>query len=394
MSNTLNVCLYNAEPSSSVELTKQIASLNFVRLIGEATGPIELANALAGPGLDIIFFHLDPEPGEVIEIIDQVSTRHSNIALIAISHKTSPEAILAPMRAGCEQYVCEPIESADLAAAVSRVTARRAQSRKKSNVIAVVGSSGGAGTTTIASNLALEIGHLTDHQCALIDLDLQFGDAAMNFDLDPKYSIYDLADTTGGIDASVLDSTMSVMQCKVSLLARPERMEQADAITPDVVYRVIEVIGSQHECVVLDMPRIVNPVTMAAFAHTDRVLIVAQALVPSIRNAHRLYESLASHGIPKERLEVVLNRFDSSSGRVTAKDVEELIKPVFASIPNDYQFVAKSLDFGRPVAAMDRTNSIRKAIRTMAKKLVTETVSASETTQPAAKRGLFNRLLR
>lgn len=392
MSNILHVCLYNTDPKAAKELTGHIGALNFVRLIGEVTTPLDLANALTGPGVDLIFFHLDPNPDAVLEVIEQVTNRHPEIALVAISQNTKPESILAPMRAGCEQFVCKPIDPADLASAVSRVTSKRLLTKRKSRCLAVVSASGGAGATSIACNLALEIGHLTDHQCALADLDLQFGDVALNFDLEPKYTSYDLAESLSGMDASILASSMAVLQCKVSVLARPDRVEQAEYVSPDVVHRVIELLTASHENVVLDVPRRLDTSSMAAFTQADHVLIVCQLLVPSIRNAKRLHDALRGCGIPAERLEIIVNRFDSGSGRINLKDIEELIKPVFATIPNDYQFVARSLDFGRPVAAIDGNNAIRKALRSMAKKFTVE--PRQDQNQPnQGKKGLLTRLL-
>jgi pilus assembly protein CpaE len=294
------------------------------------------------------------------------------------------------MRAGCEQFVCEPIDAADLANAVGRVSSKRLFVRKKSKCICVVGSSGGAGATSIACNLALEIGHMTDKQCALADLDLQFGDVATNFDWEPKYSIHDLAESIGGLDASVLTSTLSVLQCKVSLLARPQRVEQAEQVTPDVVHRVIELLAFTHEYIVVDVPRRIDGSTTAALGQADVVIVVCQLLVPSIRNAKRLVDTLADGGIPRERMEIVVNRCDSGSGRITTKDVEELIKPVYATIPNDYQFVARSLDFGRPAAALDRNNPVRKAIRGIARKITAE---PADETKGQERKGFLDRLL-
>ena len=73
---------------------------------------------------NLVFFHLDPNPKPVVEVIDQVSTSHPGVAMIAVSHQTDPHVILGPMRAGCDQFVCEPIDHADLAQAVTKVASQ------------------------------------------------------------------------------------------------------------------------------------------------------------------------------------------------------------------------------------------------------------------------------
>ncbi len=392
MSNLLHVCIYNAEPESSKTLQAQIGSLNFVRLVGEVGSPDELANLLHRATVNLVFFHLDPDPEPIVEVIDGVSTKYPELALVAISHKSGPDAILAPMRAGCDQFVCEPIDHNDLANAVARVASRRLLSNTKSRCICVVGASGGAGATSIACNLALEIGNIVDRDCALVDLDLQFGDVALNFDCEPRYTMYDLAESGSELDRSILSTTVTTLPCKVALLARPETIEQADNITPEIIHRVLELLTGVYENVVIDVPGHFDVRTIAAMGQADLILVVCQLQVPSLRNAKRFMDTLKHMGVPEERIEVVINRSDGRSGRLTEQHVEETMKKaVFASVPNDYQFVARSIDFGRPIAALDRNSPVRAAIRKMARKIVSgPTVAPPEKEQ---RKGLFSRLL-
>lgn len=392
MSNLLRVCLYNTEPEASQELGSRLRELNFVRLAAEVDNPEKLAQAIEETEISLIFFHLDPDPGPVVDVIDQVAACYPNVALIAVSHQTSPEAILAPMRAGCDQFVCEPIDSTDLARAVGRVASKRLLSQPASRCICVTGASGGSGATSIACNLALEIAQLTERECALVDLDLQFGDVAVNFDCEPKYTLYDLAAAGADIDQSILSSTLNTLPCRVAILSRPDMIEQQEVVTPDTIHRVLEMLKGNYESIVIDVSRHMNPVTAATCAQADMILIVCQLLVPSIRNAKRYYDALQRLGVPEERMEVVVNRSDGRSGRVGTKDIEETIKkPVYACIPNDYQFVARSIDLGRPIAALDQNSPVRTAIRKMAKKLVA--VPGSEKRGGQNRRGFFGRLL-
>jgi len=392
MSNLLHVCIYNTEAQSSQELQTQVSALNFVRIVAEVGSPDAFAKVLNNATVNLVFFHLDPNVAEVLEVIDHVSTKYPELALIAISHQTDPEAILAPMRAGCDQFVCEPIEHNDLANAVARVASRRMLSNTKSRCICVVGAGGGAGTTSIACNLALEIGNLTDRDCALVDLDLQFGDVALNFDCEPRYTIHDLAESGNELDRAVLSTTVTTMSCKVALLSRPESIEQCEAITPEVIHRVLELMTVVYENVVVDLPGRFDIQTIAAMGQADLILILCQLNVPNLRNAKRFYDTLIRMGVPEERIEIVVNRSDGRSGRITEADVVATVKkPVFATIPNDYQFVARSIDFGTPIASQDRNSPVRSAIRKMARKIVVEPVA-----KPVVKeerKGIFSRFL-
>ncbi len=391
MNHLLRVCVYNLDPEASQELGEAIGSLNFVRLVGEATSPEELADALHDGKINLVFFNLDPDPEPVLEIIEQVAARYPDVALLAIGSRTDPESILAPMRAGCDQFVCRPIDLSDLGTAVSRVAAKRFAVQHKSRVICVSGVSGGMGATSIACNLAMEIGLATDRPCALVDLDLQFGAVASNFDAEPKYTIYDLAVAGADLDEAVLESALCELPCKVSVLARPFDVEHAATVTPESLYRIFELLMQTFENIVVDVPRDINPNATTAFTHADTILLVTQLMVPSIRNAKRYRDALANLGVPDDRIAFIINRCGGRGhGRVTVKDFEETIgRPPFGTIPNDYQFVARSIDFGRPIAALDQNSPVRVAIQKIAKRLITDDHSEPQ----EEKGGLLRRLL-
>lgn len=391
MSSQLHACLYNTEPESTQELMDHIRSLKFIRMVGEVSTSDELIGAITEGSVKLVFFHLDPNSKAIVNVIDHISTRFPDLALIAVSHQSDPMAIIGPMRAGCDQFVCEPIDDVDLAHAVTRVVTRRFSGGPRSKCICVTGTSGGAGTTTIACNLAMEIGNLVDRECALIDLDLQFGDVASNFDSEPRYNLFDLAESADQLDRSILMSAIESLPCKVAILSRPEVIEQSELVTTDVIRHVIDMMRGIYENLVIDLPSQITSQTTAALEQADLVLIVCQLLVPSIRNAKRYGDMLLRSGMPEDRIEFVLNRSDGKSDRISMKDLEEAVKkPIFASIPNDYQYVARSIDYGRPIAAIDRNNPVRSAIRKMAERICAD---HDQLKDGSSSRGFFSRLL-
>jgi pilus assembly protein CpaE len=182
----------------------------------------------------------------------------------------------------------------------------------------------------------------------------------------------------------------------VALLTRPEGIEQCEAVTPEVIERVLEIMADAFEHVVVDVPGQFSPQTVPVFPRADLILVVCQMLVPSIRNAKRFCGALTQMGIPDDRIEIIVNRADGRSGRLTEKDVQDTIKkPVFGTIPNDFQFVARSIDVGKPIASLDQNNAVRSAIRKIAKKIISDGSSVAHTNGKAkdSRRSLIGRLL-
>lgn len=392
MSNLLRACLYNQDSHACEDLRKMIGELRLVRVVSEPDTPDALASEIQQSNINIVFFHLDPDSASVCEVIEHVSTSSPELALIAMSKDSTPQAILAPMRAGCDQFVCMPVDPDDLAAAVARVASKRLATERKSRCICVTGASGGVGTTSIASNLALELGSLTGQPCALVDMDFQFGDLAVNFDCSPQFTFFDLANAGASLDESILLRSLMEVPGNVSLLARPSEIQQSETIGPDTVHRVVELLSKCFANVVIDVPTGICARNLAAFSQADRILIVCQLLVPAIRNTKRLYDALIQEGVRESYVGVVVNRGDSSGGRVTMKDIEDILKkPVFASIPNDYEFVARSLDFGQPIAAVEKQNPVRSAIREIAERVLGDDDQSA--VKAESRKGFFGRLL-
>ena len=392
MKNQLQACLYNLDPTQSEELASQISAINFVRFVGEASTPDVLLQLVDAGSINLVCFHMDPDPAPILRLIDTLAEAHPDLATLAFGHDTDPNAIIAPIRAGCDQFVCEPIDHADLTAAIHRVATKRLLSRAKSRCVCIVGASGGAGATTLSCSLALEIAKLSTRETALVDLDRQFGDVATFFDCDPNYTMFDLAQSDGVVDRRVLLDVLTQLPGDLALLARPKSWEHAQFVTADMIQHTLDLLLTTHENIVVDLPRHLDAPVFAALGRADIVLIVCQLLVPSIRNAHRYQEALLEAGIPTDRLEIVVNRADSGGGRITIKDVEELTKKqVFATVPNDYQFVARSLDYGRPIPSQDESNPVRKAMRSIANKVVNG--GGSDEGQKRPSRGLLRRFL-
>jgi pilus assembly protein CpaE len=386
----MRTCLYNVDPGASPELLAAIKRLSFVRFVGEANSPEVLAQYLKDGVVNLILVHLDPDPSVALEVVDELSMLFPDLGLIAISYQTDPAAILAPIRAGCDQYVCKPINLNEFASAVWRVAGRKRLSDTRGQSVCVASASGGAGATSIACNLAVEIADQTGGRCALVDLDFQFGTISYNFDCKPGYTFYNLTGST--LDRSIVADAMQDLDCNVSLLCRPESMEHEQEITSELVRDVMQHLTGSFENVVVDLPRRVDEITATAMHHSDRILLVSQLNVPSVRNLQRYAEMLNSLGIPKNRVAVVINRDGSQSSRINVKDVEKLTGlSICARIPNDYAYVTRSLDFGQPIADLERTSPVRKAIRTLARQIAGET--ACKPKRPARSRGFLRGLL-
>lgn len=370
--------LFSTDTTSPGRLRKQLNSGTSLKCVREVSSAAELAALIRARKVNLVVFHLDPDPGPVLEIVDQVSISHPGLALVALSRQTAPHNIMSAMRAGCDQFLCEPVDPVELASVLQRLAVKGQLRYKAGRCVCVTNASGGSGSTSIACSLAIMISRLTNTQCALVDLDLQFGTVAVTFDAEPEYTLYDLAreQADGELDRWVVEAAMMALPCKVSILPRPETIKEQRAITPEAIGRALDLLTGAYENVIVDLPRSIDGRSVAALERADLVLVVCELLVPSVGNARRYLDLVAEAGVLRENVEFVVNRCDGTNGLVTVEGVEEAIqKPVYARVPSDFRRVSEFLNLGQPAATLDENNPISAAIQALAQKIMNAKVS-------------------
>lgn len=385
------IVLFNTDASASSDLRSAINGLPDTRVITEVSDPASLVDALRRLAVSAVAFHLDPQPTQFLGVIESIVSQFPRIPVVAISQHSTPTTIVSVMRAGCQQYVIKPIDRADLARAVDRVAIRQSQLAPTGRRVCVMGASGGVGATTIACNLAMEIAHVTTATCAVVDLHLELGDVASAFDCAPTHTISSLCECQGEIDKAILDKAIVELPCRVAVLGRPNNIEEAGLVTADRASSVLRLMSAFYPSIVVDTPRSLDRLTLGALEQADAVLLIMQLIVPSIRNAGRLYKTLARYGMPDDRVHLVVNRYRKNVGRIMPEDVEKQFgKKLFGILPNDYECVTNSLDFGHPLMANAPNSAVRAAIRDLATRLVGEpTVAVGATPAVSPRRGSF-----
>lgn len=393
MPEAVKICLFDAENATADTFRYPFEQLRSVQIVNQASCWDELKEWLRHVETDIVAVNLGDPKGQGLAIVQRIAETAPTCSILGVGRWTDPESIITAMRAGCSQFVTWPIDGTDLRSAVDRIRSTRSAEVKKSKLICVIGAAGGSGTTTVACNLAMELVHMTNRRCALVDLNLEFGDVCTLLDCSPNYSIADVCCQSEEIDRTVMAKALYNLPCNVSILARPPELEKAYEVTPEGVEGALRTLAGMFSYVVVDMPRTLDAINAAAIKHADCALIVTQLGVPFIRNATRMYDGLTRTGMAENHVQIVLNRCNADHERIKPEEVEAHFgQPVFAMIPNDYKRVQSALDLGHPIMADAPTSPARLAIQQLAQKLADE--ADTEETQKTESSGLLSRLWR
>lgn len=331
----------------------------------------ELLAAVTAGGVAAVVLNLN-DPHTLTTITQIVETQPA-LGIVGVADRSDGALVLTALRAGCTEVTLRPLSQEDVCTALERASAP-AGTTAGGQTVALFGTIGGAGTTTLACHLAVECAATTQQPVALVDLDLEFGGVAGAFDSAPNFTLADVA-RAGVIDAALIERAALALPNGVRLLTPPPELDDARAIDAALVLPVLHAMRGLYPVSVLDLPRQLTPLVGAALELADKLILVVQLTVPSVRNARRLFGALQREGVPRERLEFVVNRYRRSLHLLTVATVEqELGRPAFGVVPSDFRAVHQALDTGRPLA--DR-NPVRAAIQAIAQKIVGDAPDAA-----------------
>ena len=228
------------------------------------------------------------------------------------------------------------------------VSPRRAHPGR-ATLIVVFSGKGGTGTSMVATSLAVALAAGVDTRGALIDTDLQFGDAAAMLHVEGHLlSIADLAASGEDVPPALLDEVLATGPADVRVLRSAVSPELAALVTAPHLRAIIRGVSKAHEFVVVDTPSQVDERTLEAFELADRVLLVSSYNMTSVRATKSSIALLEALGIAGERVDVILNH---TRPRVSYKreDIEAILgRAALADLPYDPR-VDQSVDSGTPL---------------------------------------------
>ncbi|HEU0201093.1 MAG TPA: AAA family ATPase [Burkholderiaceae bacterium] len=375
--------------STRLETLRQamLAADDGLEVIGSVGSPDSLPAFINGSMPDVVVLDGASTPG--LEAIEALALRRPGLNAVVISKDASPEFLLQAMRAGVREVVPAASPPEVLQAALARVKQMRgmAAGAEDGKVYAFISCKGGSGATFLATNLAYALAATQNKRVALIDLNLQFGDAALYVSEQRASShIAEVAQQIHRLDASLLHSAMLQVLPNFSVLAAPDDPAHATDVKGSHVDAIIKLARRHFDAVILDVPRTLDTVSLRALDGADTIFPVLQLTLPFVRDAKRLLDVFRSLEYPRKKIQFIVNRYEKG-GAIALGDLEKMLgQPAFRTVPNSYSAVAASVNLGVPIVKAQRGNAVSKVLVEAARELL-------PASQPAAASGWLSRVL-
>jgi pilus assembly protein CpaE len=227
---------------------------------------------------------------------------------------------------------------------------------------------GGTGKTVVATNLASALAAKQGSRTLLLDLDLQFGDAAIVLGLEPERTIYDLVVAPGELDAEKLAGYVTKHPCGLDVLPAPLRPEDAELVTEGKVTSLIEVARGSYDAIVVDTSPFFHGPMLSTLDRTDELIVLCGLDVPTLKNIRLVLQTLELLSFPASRIRYVMNRATSNVGLRTGEVEAALKVKVSHELPSD-QAVPLAVNRGNPVVLGDPRCDFAKSILAFARQL-------------------------
>jgi pilus assembly protein CpaE len=241
--------------------------------------------------------------------------------------------------------------------------------RGSGRVITVFSPKGGTGKTVTATNLATSFAKFGGKRTLLLDLDLQFGDAAIMLGIEPEKTIQDLVTAPGELDTEKLAGYITRHSSGLDVLPAPIRPEDAELVTEAKLARLMEVAKESYDLIVVDTSPFFHGPMLATLDQTDDLLLVCGLDVPTIKNVRLSLQTLQLLSFPPERVRVVLNRANSNVGMKKGEVEAALETKIRFEVPSD-RAVPLAVNRSNPAVLSDPKSDFGRAMREMAKTLL------------------------
>ena len=269
-----------------------------VRSAGEdrRLGKVHLTVQMGGVATAIEVYHAVPTPNVIIleteggsdtlDGLDQLATvcdAGTRVIIIGTNNDVTPYREL--VRRGVNDYVIGPVDTIDVVRSICGLFSA-SEALPVGRIVAIVGAKGGVGASTVAHNVAWAIAHDLALDSVVIDLDLAFGTAGLDYNQDPLQGIANAVYASERLDTALMDRLLSKCSDRLSLLAAPATLDQVCDFGANAFDSIFDTLRMTTSCIVLDIPHQWSGWTKRALVGADDIERfqerIAQRPVPAI----------------------------------------------------------------------------------------------------------------
>lgn len=368
--------IIDRDPESLIAIEGYLKEMDIPQVLKASdlkSGDMLLAQHRPTVALLVIIEMRPQDKDNIFAFVEGVKKKYPLTSIFMTCEEKDPDLILEAMHAGVDEYLVKPFRKDDLARAIEKVSRRVIVRRPapgaeeaEGKIIAVLGSKGGYGKTTVAVNLAASMAENKDRPVMIVDLDLEGGDVSTFLNIRPSYTIADVARNVGRIDANYLKGVMNRHESGVYVLAEPKSIAEVDEITPPKIKEILNLLKGMGGYVIVDGGYSFDERYLAVMDMADMIILVGVLTVPAIHNIQKSLGVFRDLGYGKDKVKLLINRHGSNEDIKVDYAEDTLNYPATWLVPNDYHTVVTSINRGIPISTIAPRSHINKSFEEIA----------------------------
>lgn len=383
------VLLAEPNPEAAKRFQKLLHLIEEVEILGTLNTAQAAVDAIRNLKPEVVLTEIELPDMSGITFTEIVRRDFPLTQVIFLSKDDYPDIVLRALRVGASDFLTHDVNLEDLSAAVRRAAARSFEDKRKfhpyelsgqtggrgagvqetekaGDIISVYSPKGGSGVTTIAVNLAISLMD-KDSTVALVDGSLQYGDVGILLNEIGKNSIVDIMPHIFELDEKLIEDIMILHRSSgLHVMVAPARPELAEKISGEHFNKILEFMRQMYDYVVVNTSTYITEACLSCLDVAEVVVLVCVQEISAIRSTRAFLELWDGFGMNRDRILLVLNRYDKRNV-ITAEKISDSLKhPITVTIPVDEATVLPASNLGIPFVLSNKNAPVSHTISDLA----------------------------
>lgn len=357
-----------------------------IEVVGKARTGLEAIEVAQKLMPDVIVMDINMPDMDGITATEQIRKKNPFIQIVILSVQNDANYMRKAMLAGARDFLTKPPMIDELTIAIRRAGDLAHEEKSKAalaytstgmtgslgqasrmpiqlgKIICVYSPKGGAGCTTVATNLGVAL-KTAENKVAIVDTNLVYGDVAVFFNEHGTNSLLDLVGRSNELDPEIIEDVMVVNKLtNLALMVAPKEPELSDARKGEPVHQILTYMKQIYNYIIIDTTSHLTEVVQTCLDVADYIILLTTQDIPAIKNAHQFLSIADASDISREKIIFVMNRYDKRIAISPERVGESLKQPVSVAIPFEERIISNSINRGVPFMVDNKTIPAGKAI--------------------------------
>jgi pilus assembly protein CpaE len=375
-----NLLIVSDSPSLVEDIKSALKDEKDFNVLEPLDAKAEIGPAIVKVQPEIVLLDFNLHREVTYDLVDKLASQFPAIAVVVILPEADVHNSDKVVLSGARAFILYPFTKKNLMTSLRRVVELLKRNFptmtsqdlgipapvKPKNTFTVFSPKGGTGCTSIAVNLAVGLRQIIKESLLLVDGKHLFGHVAMMLNLRTANSITDLISHAGMLDQQLINQVVVDHVSGMKVLPNPSVIAEAQGIRPEDLFKVITELQSTFSVIIIDGGNYLNENTVTYMDASERIILVLNPNLASIRDTRQFMEVARSLSYPAEKIMLVLNNTGHKPD-IRKDEVEKILKAkVTCEIPSDENFAINSINEGVPMTIKNPRHPVSKAIQELA----------------------------